>query len=764
MFDARESGSRYSGVPRRDRHSIRRQIADSWARCRRAGIDPANAPLHRVSASELSARLESNADLIAAAGPHLDWISALLEAVPHVVYVTDADGIVLASGGNDPALQSATGLEPGYDWSEARMGTNGAGTALVTGRPEAVVADEHFVQAFKGCTCTAAPIIGPDGVPVGALDLSTRSVDGGEQRLLLVMHAARVIERDLRSMRDEGAAQTLRRLAGELLTPRADAEVALQRVPRAFVRTLADWAVLWLPGKDGAGRVYLTHREAEAEVKLRRLWADADPTTWTGHPLEEVLRTGTSALVPELRPADVEKIAMPASRRELLRQLAPLSWLCVPIPTQGTHGALLLGSASNARSFGGRDLAVAQELAALIALFLDDKAATELARERAVEAESAQSMLHALLEHVPEGITIAAAPDVHIVHVSRHGQHLIGREEDELRIAAGETSHATTWRIRHADGRPAQDDELPLTRAVKAGVVSSNEEWLIETAQGWATILTNAGPIRDADGRVTGGVIAWRDITDRKRAEEALLAREAELRELYARAEQAIQDREQLLAVVSHDLRNPLSILNMASSLLLEAELPDEKKAAQVRLISRVIGQMRQLVEDLLDVSRLGAGALRLDCQPLDPQHVLDEAVAQVIPLAEGRNLTVQVEARRAAARIHGDSARLVQTLNNLLGNAIRYSPEGGRISVGAAAVGAFVEFHVADEGPGIVAEDRPRLFDRFWQGGHGPSGGAGLGLAICKGIVEMHGGRIWLDESATAGTTIRFTIPTAAT
>ena len=171
-------------------------IFDSWRRSSAAGRERSSAPqFRRVSDDELSQRMASNADLLAVAAPHVKRLSAMLN-VPHVVYVTDAEGIVLDSRG-DPDIMSRFSLSPGYDWCEARMGTNGAGTALACGAPVAVIGPEHFSAEFQDCTCTAAPIRGSNGRIVGAIDVSSGVGHGSAERVLLVAYVAEQIEREL---------------------------------------------------------------------------------------------------------------------------------------------------------------------------------------------------------------------------------------------------------------------------------------------------------------------------------------------------------------------------------------------------------------------------------------------------------------------------------------------------------------------------------------------------------------------------------------
>lgn len=178
---------------------LRDVILKSWNRSHSAGLDPTNPKfrLRRVPRGELQARLDEAQGLLAIVRPHLDWIAQAMAPVAHVVYVADRDGIVLESRGTDERMQEEYGLLPGYDWSEGRMGTNGAGTALESGRPVAVFGEEHFLKPFKGFICVAAPIRDGSGRIIAALDMSTSVADGDPRNLLLIAHAAFAIEREL---------------------------------------------------------------------------------------------------------------------------------------------------------------------------------------------------------------------------------------------------------------------------------------------------------------------------------------------------------------------------------------------------------------------------------------------------------------------------------------------------------------------------------------------------------------------------------------
>lgn len=228
----------------------------------------------------------------------------------------------------------------------------------------------------------------------------------------------------------------------------------------------------------------------------------------------------------------------------------------------------------------------------------------------------------------------------------------------------------------------------------------------------------------------------------------------------YETTRKALLEHGHVLAVVTHDLRNPLNAVRMASSLLLDERLPEDRKAAQVAIIQRSVDQMTRLVEDLLDAARIEGGGLRLAPEPCSADILLRDAVEHMRPLAEAES--VALERRRGAdATVSADRVRIGQVFDNLVANAIHHTPAGGRIEVGAEPTPAGeVRFLVRDSGRGIRPADLPRLFDRFWQAHRTGKAGAGLGLAIAKGIVEAHGGRIWAESEPGTGAVFYFTLP----
>jgi len=250
------------------------------------------------------------------------------------------------------------------------------------------------------------------------------------------------------------------------------------------------------------------------------------------------------------------------------------------------------------------------------------------------------------------------------------------------------------------------------------------------------------------------------------RLAEALADRAAvaiENARLYRASVHATQLRDQVLGIVAHDLRNPLSaiLLNAAA---LKRHGPDPERRSQKRgeAIHRAATRMNRLIQDLLDVAVMESGQLTIERARLSARELIVGAVDTQRPLASSSSLELRVDLDREIPDVFGDRHRLLQVFENLIGNAIKFTKAGGRITVGAASRDHEVIFRVADTGSGIAPENLPRVFDRFWQAASATRQGAGLGLPITKGIVEAHGGRIWVESTPERGTTISFTIPEA--
>lgn len=231
---------------------------------------------------------------------------------------------------------------------------------------------------------------------------------------------------------------------------------------------------------------------------------------------------------------------------------------------------------------------------------------------------------------------------------------------------------------------------------------------------------------------------------------------------LYEAARRAAREREEMVAIVSHDLRNPLNTIGMSSALLTELELTKEQQAVQIGTIRRAAAQMTRLVADLLDVTRSGAGRLKVSPRRENAEVLVRDAEELARPLAAAKGCGLVLELADDLPAVRADRERVLQVFSNMIGNAIDFTPSDGRITLGAAREEGTVRFSVADTGVGIPAADLPNIFDQFWQGRTPGRQGTGLGLAIAKAIVEAHGGRISADTVPGSGAILSFTIPVA--
>ena len=236
---------------------------------------------------------------------------------------------------------------------------------------------------------------------------------------------------------------------------------------------------------------------------------------------------------------------------------------------------------------------------------------------------------------------------------------------------------------------------------------------------------------------------------------------------LYSKVNQAIQARDDVLGIVAHDLRNPLGTILMQTHLLRRSEAEPERGSRRpAEVIERAANRMNRLIKDLLDVTRMEAGRLPLEQGRLSAAQVICESVDAQKSLAESASIELRCDCDvelQALPDVWGDHDRLLQIFENLIGNAIKFSNSGGHIAVGAMSRDRDVLFWVADTGPGIAPEALPHVFDRFWQAGQAKRTGAGLGLPIVKGLVEAHGGRVWVESDPGHGSTFFFTVPTGA-
>jgi PAS domain S-box-containing protein len=349
----------------------------------------------------------------------------------------------------------------------------------------------------------------------------------------------------------------------------------------------------------------------------------------------------------------------------------------------------------------------------------------QAAVEAASQADAERNKLDALLQAAPVGIVVSdTAGRIQLVNAAY--RQLWGDVVGERK----------GWWADHSErhGRPLAPRDWPIARILE-GEESPRDIVAIEsfeTPPVRHTVLITGAPVKDGQGKIVGAVVAQMDIGDRIKAEDAL--------------RQADRRKDEFLAMLAHELRNPLAPIAAAADLLALGRADEARIRQTSGIIARQVRHMTGLVDDLLDVSRVTRGLVKLEKTRLDAKKVLADAVEQVRPLIEMRRHRLALHMPPQAAFVAGDAKRLVQVITNLLNNAAKYTPEGGDIVLAMEVDGGQLRIAVTDNGIGMAPELQPRAFDLFTQAARTSDraqGGLGIGLALVKSLVELHGGRI---------------------
>ena len=363
---------------------------------------------------------------------------------------------------------------------------------------------------------------------------------------------------------------------------------------------------------------------------------------------------------------------------------------------------------------------------------------------RYLEEQLAKASLQALVDTSPVGVALFDAKTMACTLVNderlRIGRRL-HREGEKLEDVISELA------VNRPDGSELSLEEMPSMRALATGETVRAEELIIHFQDGdEVSVLASAAPTLSEDGEITAVVSTLQDVTP---------------------LEDLLKQRSEFLGMVSHELRTPLTTVIGATAAALDpSTTADTAELLQFfRIIDEQASRMRRLINDLLDLTRIDAGLLSIVPQPVDVETIVGEA--RSIFLRGGARNDVDIDLPPDLPQVNADGQRILQVLNNLLSNAARNSPEQSVIRVSASTEDVYVSVSISDQGRGIPAHQLPHLFERSSlrnrDDRNNTPQGNGLGLAICKGIVEAHGGRIWA-ESAGAGNGARFTftVPTA--
>ncbi|GHG86111.1 ATP-binding protein [Comamonas sp. JC664] len=373
-------------------------------------------------------------------------------------------------------------------------------------------------------------------------------------------------------------------------------------------------------------------------------------------------------------------------------------------------------------------------LVLLSARALDAIEARRLQANQALEASEAR--YRGLLNHTPVGIlfaepgkdTLVANP----VAEAMFGSPLLGTEETGYHPP-----------LLTAEGKPVRTEDRPIVRAMTTGRLVGPEEYLIEQPGGQRLpVLVTAAPVHGFGGSVRGVVCTLQDVTTRHELDQL---------------------REEYVSLISHDLRNPLHTIGLRVGLLRRAlhERQLEREEAMTESIQRSVNWMSTMIEELLEGSRLESQRETLRREPRDLVRFLDDVMERDVPPDARERFHLEVQGTLPPVWV--DPARLERVVANLLSNAAKYSPGGEPITVRAQLQQGQVVVSIKDQGPGLTAEDAAHVFDKYYRtrkGGAVDVKGLGLGLYICRLIIEAHGGRIWVESAPGQGSTFSFSLP----
>ncbi len=533
-------------------------------------------------------------------------------------------------------------------------------------------------------------------------------------------------ERDERGRRIEALQERLTRLseASLRINDSLDLDVVLQRVlDSARALTGARYGVMTT--LDESGRIDNFLSSGLNQEEAQELWAMPG-----GMDLFDYLNS-----IPEpLRVPDFAEHARSMGLPEFLEPAPMSAFLTVPIRHRGDR----VGNVHIANRDPGEEFSREDE--ETLVMFASQAALVIANARRHREEQRARMALETLVEASPVGVVVFDARTGAPLSFNQEASRIVGSLMDPDQPPQGLLEEMT---IRRADGREVSLKEWPLAEALSGGETVRAEEIVMTVPDGRSvTTLLNATPIRSEGGELDRFVIIMQDMTPLE-----------DLQRLRA----------EFLGMVSHELRTPLTSIRGSATTMLDAA-PDLDPAELGQFLRIIVDQsdnMRELIDDLLDVARIETGALSVSPEPAEMARLVDRARNTF--LSGGGRDTLSINLAPDLPLVMADRRRIAQVIVNLLSNAARHSPESSTIRVGAVRDGLHVAVSVADDGRGIPSEHLPRLFRKFSGSDARGQGDTGLGLAICRGIVEAHGGRIWAEsQGPSLGARFTFTIPIA--
>lgn len=447
-----------------------------------------------------------------------------------------------------------------------------------------------------------------------------------------------------------------------------------------------------------------------------------------------VLQTGEPLIIEDVQSEIIDKNAVDETTKKLIAKFGGFSYTVLPLTCRGRPvGTLILSVNNNERKkFSKEDAEFLRIVSSRCAVALENAKLYKYSHL----AEVVTNNLPSMIAYWGKDEVCQFANHVYLDWFGQSPDEIIGKTLVEL--LGAELYKKNKSHILGALNGERQQFERDLIMQ-KTGEVRH----------------TNVTYIPDfINGSVAGFFVLVVDVTDMKQAQlEALSQKE--------RAEQAVQVREEVLAVVSHDLKNPLSAVRLSAHILSQEEPIEWARVRESAIrIQRSVKQMEMLISDLLDFAKMQSSTFALELSDENPNEIIQQVADSFQEIVQQKKITLEVNLPKNIKPIACDSGRVVQVLSNLIGNSVKFTSGGGKIVVTASDEGQNLLISVSDNGAGMSSEQLPHVFERFWQGETTKKLGSGLGLSIAKSIVTAHNGKIWVESELGVGTTFFFTIP----
>lgn len=342
-----------------------------------------------------------------------------------------------------------------------------------------------------------------------------------------------------------------------------------------------------------------------------------------------------------------------------------------------------------------------------------------------------QEDLQTILNVLPVGVAVSHDPQANSIEITPYLANLFGVPPGMDVSATGKDAAKLSFHS-YGNGKLIPPDELPMQRAARMGIDVRDEELEFRLSDGRSiNLLVNASPLRDGMGQVRGAVGALMDVSALKQIQHEL--------------ETADRQKTEFLSVLSHELRNPMAAISYSIEMLRHVASPEVISKARA-VIERQATHMGKLLDDLLDLSRITRSQIELDLKPLDLRRVIELGYESARSLVEPSRHEITMSLPPSPLWVQGDEVRLTQVITNMLGNAAKFTPPGGRIAIRAEQTGDTTVIDVIDNGAGIERDKLDQIFNMFYQAqprSTGGTGGLGIGLAVVKKIVGLHGGSV---------------------